>query len=613
MKTNAIKNLFYLKTLLFIGCFFWANKITAQKVSFTAKAPRVVSIGEQFRFVYTVNAQGSNLNTGSFENFAVLSGPNTSQSMSMQTVNGKMTQRFEISYTFILRAKKEGKFTISPGSITVEGKEYNSNRLTIEVVKEKAPTAKNNRRNGGTNAPSQGTVSDDDLFLRVLVSKRNVMRGEPIIATLKFYSKVSLSDLGGLKTPDFNGFWSETLWEVTSLEFQRENVDGEIYNAAVIRQSVLIPERTGTLTIEPAELTAVVRHAIKTGQRNFFGQEVVRHQNVKKELASARVNITVNDLPSGAPASYNGAVGNIKMTASLDPSETKTNEPVSLKITYAGTGNLKLIPDPEVRFPSDFEVYDPKVGNNYNVGAKGFSGNKTYEYLLIPRHEGDFEIPAINFSVFDIETKKYKTFSAGPFPIHVEKGEGGEVTAIDPGLYKEDVQMLGSDIRYLKTNVVSLRQKDRPFFGSASFYLSYGASFGLFLLGLVLMRRQRQRSEDVVFMKNKKAGRVAQSRLKQAKTFLDQGDRNGFYKAVLDAQWGYISDKLNISQGKLNKENIRQSLAEKNIEETLVNQYVGLMNRCEFAQFAPVGGDGELSGVYEEAADLIGKMEAVFK
>ncbi len=612
MKTNAIKIFFYLKILLFIGGFFLVNNLNAQKVSFTAKAPRVVSVGEQFRFVYTVNAQGSNLNSGSFENFAVLSGPNTSQSTSMQIVNGKMTQSFEISYTFILQAKKEGKFTVTPGSINVEGKEYNSNQVTIQVVKGKAPSA-NNGRSGNANTPS-GTVSSDDLFLRMLVSKREVRRGEPIVATLKLYTKINLSDLGGFKAPDFNGFWSESLQQATSLDFQRENVNGQVYNAAVIQQHVLIPERTGTLTIEPAELTAVAQIAVQRRRsRSLFDQMFGSYQNVQKVLTSSTIKIAVNDLPPGAPAGYNGAVGNIKLNATLDPPETKTNEPVSLKITYSGTGNLKLIPDPNIKFPTDFEVYDPKVSNNYSAGASGFSGRKTYEYLLIPRHEGDFEIPAINFSVFDLESGKYKTLSAGPFPVHVEKGEGGEITAIDPGLYKEDVQVLGSDIRYIKTSDISLRQKDRPFFGSSTFHLSYAASLGLFALGLVLMRRQRQRSEDVVFMKNKKAGRMAQSRLKQAKTFLGQGDRNGFYKAVLDAQWGYISDKLNISQGKLNKENVRQSLVEKGIEENLVNQYLELMNRCEFAQFAPSGGEGELSGVYDKAADLIGKMEAAFK
>ena len=560
-----------------------------------------------------MNAKGKNLNTGSFKGFAVLNGPATSQQTSMQFVNGKRTQQFEMSYTYIIKAEKEGRFTITPGSISVDGKEYNSNQVTIQVVKGKAPSANNKGRSGGQNTPAQGTVSTDDLFLRMHISKREVMRGEPVIATLKLYTKVNLADLGGFKAPDFNGFWSETLREASNLDFQRETINGAVMNAAIIQQNVLIPERTGTLTIEPSELTAVAQLIVNTGGKDWFGRPARRRQKVKRELASAKVNITVNDLPSGAPSGFNEAVGSIKMTASLDPMETKANEPISLKITYSGTGNLKLIPEPKLNIPPDFEVYDPKVGNNYSATASGFSGRKTYEFLLIPRHAGDFEIPAMHFTTFDIDSKKYQSYSAGPFPVHVEKGEGGEMTAIDPRLLKEDVEMLGSDIRYIKTNDFALRQKDRPFFGSAVFYLSYVSSLGLFLLGLAFMRRQRQRGEDVVFMKNKKAAKVAQSRLKQAKVFMDANDRNGFYKAILVAQWGYLSDKLNISHGKLNKDNIRETLVGKAVDETLVGQFIELMNRCEFAQFAPSGGEGELAKVYDEAAGLIGQLEGAFK
>ncbi|MEO1260483.1 MAG: BatD family protein [Bacteroidota bacterium] len=604
----------FLKLFLLIGVLFWSDGLAAQKVTFTAKGPKVVGAGQRFRFSYSVNAKGSNFRPGNMEGFQVLSGPGTSQNTSMQMINGKVTQRITITYNYVLQAEKEGKFTIAPAKITVDGKEYTSNALTIEVIKGQQPSANNNGRSNPPANTQAATVSNDDLFLRMLVSKREVMRGEPIVATLKMYSNVNLANLGNFKAPDYNGFWSETLKQAQNLDFQKENVNGKIMSAAVVQQHVLIPERTGTLTIEPAELTAVAQVPVQRRRsRSMFDQIFGGRQNVQKVLASARVEIKVNDLPFGAPAGYKGAVGDLRLNATLEPQETKTNEPISLKITYSGTGNLKLIPEPAIKFPTDFEVYDPKVSNNYSAGASGYSGSKTYEYLLIPRVAGDFEIPAVGFSVFDLKSKQYKNLSAGPFPVHVEKGEGGDFTAIDPGLLKEDVQVLGSDIRFIKTDEVSLRQKDRPFFGSASFYLSYLSALGLFAFGLVMMRRQRQRSEDVVFMKNKKAGQVAQRRLKQAKSYLDQGERNGFYKAILDAMWGYLSDKLNISQGKLNKEKTQQALAEKGIDTDLVDGLSGLLGRCEFAQFAPGGGEGELAGVYDEAADLIGKLEEAFK
>ena len=272
-----------------------------------------------------------------------------------------------------------------------------------------------------------------------------------------------------------------------------------------------------------------------------------------------------------------------------------------------------MIAEPELNIPTDFEAYDPKISNNYNANSKGFSGRKTFEYLLIPRHEGEYEIPAVDFAVFDLESQQYKPLTAGPFQIKVAKGEGGNIAVVDPGLLKEEVEELGTDIRYIRTNAIALRTKDRPFFGSFSFYSSYALSLGAFLLIFFVGRQQRRQSEDLVFMKNKKAGKVAQARLKQAKVFLDQNQREPFYKEVLNAQWGYLSDKLNIPQGELNKAKIKEALGNREVAESLISQFIALMDRCEFAQFSPAGGDDELPSVYQEAADLIGKLEGALK
>lgn len=616
MEKYNIHTALYFKcfAIAFLSCLAFGG--LAQEVTFTAEAPRVVSLGERFRLNYKSNAAGTTLRPGNLEGFSVLSGPNTSRSSSVEIVGNKMEQTIEISYSYILQAKQEGKFTITSGTLTVEGKKYDSNPVTIEVVKAQNPNQGRRNPNTGSRSnpsqsnPSSSTISNDDIFLRMLVSKKNVLKGEPVVATLKLYSRVNLSNLGGFKAPTFNGFWSETLREANNLNFQRENVNGQIYSTAVVQQHVLIPERTGELTIDPAELTTIVQVRVQ-GRRsrslfdNFFGN----HQNVEKLIKSPKLTLNVKGLPGRAPAGYADAVGKLSLSASLEPSETKTNEPVTLKVSYSGTGNLKLLSEPDIKFPTDFEVYDPKISNNFSASANGYSGNKTFEYLLIPRHEGDFEIPEIRFSVFDLDTKTYSSQTAGPFPIHVEKGAGGEMTAIDLGTIKEDVQMLGTDIRFIKTSEFELRQKDRPFFGSATFYLAYGLAIGLFFLLFLWLQKQRKRSEDVVFMKNRKAGRVAQSRLKIAKTFVDNGDRAAFYKEVITALWGYLSDKLNISQGKLDRLKAKEGLAAKNVEEDLVSKWLDLMDRCEYAQFAPGSGDEELSNVYDETAQLIGEFE----
>lgn len=597
--------------LILLVALLGFQTVEAQQISFRASAPKVVSIGEQFQLAYSVNAQGTNIRPGNLASFTVISGPNASQSTNVQIVGGKMEKSFNVTYTYILQSQKAGLFNIAPGKIIVEGKEYTSNALKIEVVKTKS-SSQGNSGNGRTN--SADGIASNDLYLRMFISDREVLKGEPVVATLKLFTRVGLANLGGFKAPDFNGFWSEVLREAQNLNFQKENIDGQVYNTAVIQQHVLIPERTGELTIGPSELTAIAQVKVQNqrNSRSLFNQVFGRVQNVEKLLSSPTIKVKVNPLPTGAPAGYEGAVGAINLTASLDPKETKTNEAIALKVSFKGSGNLKLLSEPKIKFPSDFEVYDPKIGNNYSTGANGYSGSKTFEYLVIPRHVGDYEIPAFQFSVFDLGSKEYKRHTAGPFQIHVEKGDGNSLTAIDLGTMKEDVQVLGADIHYIQTNDFELRQKDRPFFGSALFYSTYGLSLGLFAFAFIGLRKQRRQSEDVVFMKNKKAGRAAQTRLKQAKTFLDQNERTSFYKEILNALWTYLSDKLNIGQSKLKKDVIRENLTAKNIEEPLQKELFDLMNRCEYAQFAPDGKEGALTGVYEEAARLIEGLEKGF-
>ena len=400
-----------------------SGSLYGQNVSLTASAPKVVSVGERFRLVYTVNAQGSDFTPGKMDGFGVLSGPNTSTSSSVQIINGQMEQSMKISYTYILEAQKEGKFTINRGRITVEDQQYNSNAVTIEVVKGQAPAQARGGNSGSSgNGNSRGSandinISNEDLFIRMLFSKKEVRQGEPIVATLKLYTRAQLSNLGGFKAPSYNGFWSETLREAQNISLQRENYNGSVYNTAVIQQHVLFPERAGTLTIDPAELTAYVQVRIQNARsRSLFDQFFGATENVEKILKSPPVSIKVNPLPGGAPAGFNGAIGNINMTATLDPSATKTNEPLTLKITYSGTGNLKLLADPNPKFPSDFEVYDPKISNNYRAGAKGYTGTKTYEYLIIPRHAGVYEIPAIQFAAFDLAANTYSSSNAAHLP-----------------------------------------------------------------------------------------------------------------------------------------------------------------------------------------------------
>ena len=604
------------KQLFLIGisllCF--GLGMEAQGVQITVKAPRKVAVGQSFRVSYIANTQDGQFKPLNFTNFKAISGPNSSRSSRVQIVNGKMEQSVEMSYYYVLQAEKEGKFSIPPGIITLNGKEYTSDSGQIDVIARQAGGQANTNN---SNASPQATLSSEDLFLKMLISKREVLKGEPVVATLKLYTRVSLANLGSFKAPSFNGFWAEALRTDQGLQFQRENVNGQAYNAAVVQQHVLIPERSGTLNIEPAELTAIAQVQVRNQRRrsrSLFDQFFGSAQNVEKVLRSSEIELKVNPLPSGAPSSFGGAVGTLQLAADLTPRETKTNEAISLKINYSGTGNLKLIGDPKLQFPPDFEVYDPKIRNNYSASTKGFSGKKSYEYLLIPRHAGTFEIPQLEFTFFDLNTKTYETLAVGPFTVNVEKGEGGETTeGLDLGMVKEDVRQLDTDIRYIRTGAISLRQKDRPFFGSLPFYLSYLIALGLFTIALALLRRQRKQREDVVGMKNKKAGKVAQGRLRKAKQFMDKGEQSAFYKELLDAHWGYLSDKLNTPQGELHKEKVEALLADRGVGEPLIQKTIDIMNRCEFAQFAPSGVSTDLTSIYQESISLINNLEAVLR
>ncbi len=601
---NLMSNFWGIKASLTLLIICAINTLSAQDVQFTAQAPSQVSIGDRFRLVYTVNQEATDLKIDNLKGFDILSGPNRSSSTSVQIINGKMSQSIKLSFTYLLQAQKEGTFKLPPAKVTVDGKTYLSNSVVIKVI-EGTPNA----GSSGRNRKSSGSeVSNDDLFLRMLVSRRKALQGEPIIATLKLYTRVNLANLGNFKSPAFNGFWSEILKKAEQINLQREQINGQTFNTAVIQQHVIIPERSGKLTIEPAELTALVR--VRAAQQSGFFS---RYQNVEKQLTSAEVTIDVSPLPARAPAGFSGAVGDIKVNATLEPQETKTNEAVSLKITFSGTGNLKLIEQPYIKFPPDFEVYDPKIGANYRPGARGYSGSKTFEYLLIPRHEGAFEIPQLNFSYFDLNDKTYKTAAVGPFPLNVQKGEGNaDNTGIDFGTMKEDVREVGSDIRFIRTNTFALQPKDRPFFDSFSFYALYLLGILAFGSLLFFLNRRKQRQSDLVYMKNKKAGRLAQNKLKTAKQKLDQGDEKAFYSETVTALWGYLSDKLNIQQKELSKNKVKESLARYQVEGTLIQSYIDLIDRCEFAQFAPGAATGTMTDVYNDAVELINQVERSF-
>ncbi len=604
----------FTSTILF---FIIALSVFADEVKFTAQSSKVVAVGERFRYTLSLNAKGSHLQAPAMSDFSILTGPNLSQSSSVQIINGQVSQNVNYTYTFILIAQKEGKFTIPSAKITVNGKTYESNALTIEVVKGRNNSTANtqNANNNNVNSSQIEGIDGEDLFVRLNVSDRDVYQGEHIYATIKVYTRVDLAGFENMKFPSFDGFWTQEIETPSQVSLVRENVNGKIYNVGVIKKTLLFPQRSGELTIEPFDLDLVVRQHVKSKRRSIFDGFFGSYQNVKKNIKSPPVKIKVKPLPNvGKPADYNGAVGDFSFDSEIDQTDVTTNDAITLKYKIKGNGNLKLIDVPEINFPPDFEIYDPKITNNVHVGAGGASGTKTIEYLIIPRHAGKFRIPEVKFSYFNPALGKYKTITAKGYDVEVKRGEGDESTSVvSKGISKEDLTILGSDIRYLKTGKINLKKGEKYFYASLWFYLSYVGALILFIAVFILRKEQIKRNSNVALVKNRKASKVSRKRLKLAQAHLSSSKKEEFYEEVLKAYWEYLSNKLIIPVSELSKDAAIDKLAERGVQQETIDAFFEVTDICEFARYAPAGEETEMLSLYQKALKVIDQIEQQIK
>ena len=574
-----------------------------QQVSFTMEAPKIVELGEQFRLAFTLNASGQNLKLPELSDFEVLMGPSTSQSTSYQLINGVSSQSVSFSYLFVLRAKKEGRFTVNAASVSVNGNTYTSNSLTIDVVKGSAKPS-----GGGVDQPTAtpGSVPKSDLFVKLIVDRHNVYKGDHAMATIKIYSKVNLNGFEDISLPNYEGFWSQDVELPQQISLQRETFNGEIYNVGTLKKTLLFPQQTGVITIGKVKIDCVVQQRVKQ-PKSFFDDFFDNFANVKATVISDPVIVTVNPLPAG-PADFSGAVGRFDLRSSITSTSVKENDAITLRIDVTGSGNIKLINAPKLKLPADFEIYDPKTQSNYTATSEGLNGNISFEYLFLPRFAGDYTIPPVDFVYFDPAIGKYTTKSSQEFKIHVAKGDGTQSANVRSAVSKEDVKYLGKDIRFIKNNY-EVFPRGTVFFGSFSFYLIYLVGL-LALLALYLFYQKRIRENaNVARMKNKKASKVALRRLKEANGHLIAGDTEKFYESVTRAFWGYLSDKMTIPFAELNKDRAIAELINHKASEGVVSRFNQLIDTCEFARFAPGGGNEKMNEIYDEACDVMSQME----
>ena len=595
-----------MKKYLFILLILISSiSLYAQKVSFTAISQKVVAVGEQFRLNYKLNNQGDQFQGPNLKGFRILAGPSASNSSNISIVNGQMTKSVNTTFTYVLQAVKEGKYSISAAKIRVSGKTYSSNALKIEVVKASAK-AKTNNESG---------ISANDLFIKLIPNKRNVYLGEPISLTLKVYTRVDLADLQNADFPEYKGFYKQDIKTADNITLQRENVKGVIYNTALLDKVLLYPQKTGKLKIESAKIDAIVRKKVQgRGRRNvfddFFGGG---YQQFKVPIKSKSVYINVKALPKNKPSSFTGAVGSFSVSSEVDNTELEANDALTYKVKISGKGNIKLLKDPELDFPHDFDVWEPKVKNKISNTATGSKGSKTYEYVIQPRHPGEFTIPAFEFSYFDLSSKKYKTIRTKQFPIKVGKGDGAATVVNTTAYSKEDIAFIGKDIRYINIGDLGLDAKGLPFFGSLNYWLSYFGSILVFLIVFILRRKQIKDASDSVLVKNKKAKKEAVKRMKLAKEYMNQDKPEKFYEEIVKGTQGYLSDKLNISLSEFTLENAVLELQKRDVKEDLLLELKKLVQECEFARYAPSQSSQDLNNIYDSSLKLIGKFEDSIK
>lgn len=602
--------------LLFTILAAWQVK-AADKVRFVAEAADVVVSGDQVRLVFTVNSQDiKDFRAPSIKGFDVLMGPSRSQQSSIQIINGKRTSNSSTAFTYILLAGNPGTYTIPAASVEVNGEKVFSNAISIKVLPQDQ-TSGNSGNNGGGSASSSRSqaagsrISANDLFITATASKTTVHEQEAILLTYKVYTVVSLRQLYG-KMPDLKGFHTQEVELPQQKTFTLEHYKGRNYNTTVWSQYVLFPQQTGKLEIPSITFDGVVaQQTISDDPFDAFfnGGGYVE---VKKKITTPKVVINVQPLPA-KPAGFSGAVGEFKLASSINATDVKTNDAVTIKLTLSGTGNMKLIGTPEVKFPQDFEIYDPKVTDDYKLTNSGLTGTKTFEYLAIPRHAGNFTIPAIEFTYFDLKSNSYKTLKTEAYNLKVAKGQGNADQVISDFTNKESVKMLGKDIRFIKLGDSSLRPKGDFFFGTVGYYLCYLIPLLLFVVFAVIYRQKALENANVAKVKTKKANKVATRRMKLAGKLLAENKKNEFYDEVLKALWGYISDKLSIPVSQLSKDNIEAELTNYGVQEALIAEFIGVLNECEYARYAPGNENEAMDKVYSASVEVISKMENSIK
>ena len=617
-----MKKLFCIVAFLLTAIF----QMSAQNV-IRVEAPDVVAVNEQFNVTFIIEGEKSpsDFQWSSGDDFQLVWGPQKGSSSSIQIINGKRSSSHQTTFTYILIPKATGTFQLPAATALLSGDRISSTQASIQVVSDGASSSQSSGQNGGkssrggqTSSTGSGEISSNDLFMRLSLSRTEVVIGEPITATLKIYQRANVVGFENAKFPTFNGFWSQETYVPNNIEFKRESLDDKIYNTAVLRTYVLIPQQSGAITIDPAELVCLVniRTAPSTSNSLFDSFFQDEYRTIRKRVTTPAVKVKVNPLPAGQPASFGGGVGNFGISARLTTDNLKTHDAASLVITVSGRGNVALLEEPKVNFPPDFEVYDTKTTENTDKSNGGTSGSKSFEYPFIPRSHGDFTIDPVEYSYYDVNAGKYVTLRTEPLHVKVAKGKGGDstpVTTVNSGVERKDVKSLADDIRFIFTGKPGLSGSGSFFVGSVFFWIL----LALMILGAtsvyLAFRKVAAMRADVAGTKNRRATKMAQKRLKLAGEYLDKNLYTAFYEELHKALIGFVSDKLNMDMSEISKDNIASALTEGGVSEEQTKAFTDLLDAYEFARYSPDGGNEAMRSHYDAALKVISSIDSGLK
>lgn len=580
--------------------------------SMSVSVPSHVSVGENFRLSYTINTQEvENFRAGNIpEAIEVIAGPYTSSQSSFQMVNGHTSSSSSVTYTYTLYASKNGTYTIPAAHARVNGRIISSRAVKVTVSgtarqSNGAPQMHDDYAGEAQMRKSGSRISGNDLFIKVSANKRRVHEQEPILLTYKVYTLVDLTQLEG-NMPDLTGFHTQEVKLPQQKNFHVEKVNGKNYRCVTWSQYVMYPQVTGKLEIPSITFKGIVvqqNRAVDPFEAFFNGGS--GYVEVKRNIVAPRLTVQVDPLPK-RPSDFTGGVGKFNLSASVNHTEVKAGEPISMRVVVGGIGNLKLIKEPYIAFPKDFDKYDAKITDKTKLTENGVEGNMIYDILAVPRNQGQYEIPPIEFTYYDTGQNAYRTIKTQAFKINVKKGDG-------KGSSVEDYRQEENDIRGLKQQKVRMHRVDEFFFGSIQYWVSLLVPLLAFIILLVVFRKRALDHADIVKMRGKKANKVATKRLKKARNLMNHNKQAEFYDEVLRALWGYVGDKLNMPVEKLARENIADNLQQQSVDGKTIDTFISALDECEFERYAPGDPSGNMNKTIDSAMTAIMEIENVMK